>query len=169
MTEIPTLSTERLFLRPFREEDLDGYAQICGDGEVMRYVGEGKPLSRADAWRQMALSLGHWHLRGYGMWGVEEKQTGMVIGRIGFWQPEGWPEFELGWVLGRDWWGKGYGTEGASAALGFAFKELGRKHVISLIRPDNHPSIRLAERLGQTLEGETELFGSLVRIYGVRR
>ena len=85
LAEIPTLSTNRLLLRAFRDEDLDSYAQICGDAEVMRYVGEGKPLSRADAWRQMALSLGHWHLRGYGMWGVEEKQSGTVIGRIGFW------------------------------------------------------------------------------------
>lgn len=169
ITEIPQIPTERLLLRAFRSEDLDQYALICGDPEVMRYVGEGKPLSRADAWRQMALSLGHWPLPGFGMWAVEEKQSNAVIGRIGFWQPEGWPGFELGWILGRQWWGKGYATEGASVALHFAFTELGREHVISLMRRDNHASIRLAKRLGETLEGETELFGSSVQIYGIRR
>lgn len=169
MIDIPTLSTDRLLLRPFRDQDLDAYAAICSDPEVMRYLGDGKTLSRADAWRQMALILGHWQLRGHGMWAVEERQSGLLIGRIGFWQPEGWPGFELGWALGRDWWGKGYATEGARAALSFAFTSLDQEHVISLIHPENRASSRVAERLGEHLEGETELFGRLVLIYGIRR
>jgi RimJ/RimL family protein N-acetyltransferase len=134
----------------------------------MRYLGPGAPLSRAEAWRQMALFLGHWHLRGFGMWAVEEKQSRALVGRIGFMQPEGWPGFELGWALGRAWWGKGYATEGAQVALSHAFTDLGRDHVISLIRPENSASIRVAERLGEQLEGETELLRHRVLIYGTK-
>jgi RimJ/RimL family protein N-acetyltransferase len=167
--EIPILTTERLILRPFREEDLDAYADICADTEVMRYLGDGKPLDRAAAWRQMALIVGHWQLLGYGMWAVEERESGAFVGRIGFFNPEGWPGFELGWTLGRPWWGKGYATEGARAALDFGWRELGREHVISLIRPENQPSIRVAERLGERLEGDVELFGNRALVYGIRR
>jgi RimJ/RimL family protein N-acetyltransferase len=153
----------------FREEDLPEYARICADPEVMRYLGDGKPLARADAWRQIAMILGHWRLRGYGPWAVEERASGALVGRIGFFEPEGWPGFELGWVLGREHWGKGYATEGARRALDHAFTALNRDHVISLIRPDNEASIRVAERLGETLEGRTELFGQDALIYGVSR
>ena len=169
MIEIPTLSTERLLLRPFRNADLEEYAKIFSDPEVVRFLGDGKTLSRADAWRQMAVILGHWELRGYGMWAVEEKQSGALMGRIGFWQPEGWPDFELGWTLGREQWGKGYATEGARAALRFAFEELDREHVVSLIHPENRASIRVAERLGERLEGQTEILGHPVLIYGIHR
>jgi len=169
MIETPTLSTERLLLRPFRNADLEEYAKIFSDPEVVRFLGDGKTLSRADAWRQMAVILGHWELRGYGMWAVEEKQSGALMGRIGFWQPEGWPDFELGWTLGREQWGKGYATEGARAALRFAFEELDREHVVSLIHPENRASIRVAERLGERLEGQTEILGHPVLIYGIHR
>ena len=165
----PTLETERLWLRAFREEDLDAYAAICADPEVMRYLGDGQVLSRADAWRQMALIIGHWTLRGYGLWAVEERATGVLIGRLGFFNPEGWPGFELGWMLRRASWGQGYATEGAGRALAHAFTEMGRDHLISLIRPDNRASIRVAERLGERLERRTDLFGQEALVYGIDR
>ena len=165
----PTLETERLWLRAFREEDLDAYAAICADPEVMRYLGDGRVLSRADAWRQMALIIGHWTLRGYGLWAVEERATGDLIGRLGFFNPEGWPGFELGWMLRRASWGRGYATEGAGRALAHAFTEMGRDHLISLIRPDNRASIRVAERLGERLERRTDLFGQEALVYGIDR
>lgn len=169
MIEIPTLITERLVLRPFRDDDLDAYAEICADPEVMRYLSDGKPLSRAEAWRQMAFIVGHWQLKGFGLWALEEKESGALIGRAGLLHPEGWPGFEVGWTLGRQWWGKGYATEAARTALRYAFEELDRDHVISLIRPENHPSIRVAERLGERLEGEVEFFGGRTLIYGMDR
>jgi len=91
------------------------------------------------------------------------------VGRIGFLNPIGWPAFELGWTLGRDSWGKGYATEGAQRALAYAFTELGRDHVISLIAPANVASARVAERLGEKVEGKTESFGNKVLIYGIGR
>ena len=162
-----TLETERLRLRMFRDDDLDAYARIVADPEVMRYLGDGQTLDRVGAWRQIAMILGHWTLRGYGLWAVEERATGALIGRIGCYNPEGWPGFEVGWVLARAYWGKGYATEGARRALEYAFRELGRDHVISLIYPANAASTRVAERIGEKLEGRTSLYGHDVLIYGI--
>lgn len=162
------LETDRLLLRMWRESDLDAYAEICADPVVMRYLG-GKTFTRAEAWRSMAFFIGHWQLRGYGHWVVEEKATGRTIGRIGFLNPEGWPGFEIGWTLGRDSWGKGYATEGAKRALQYAFTELDKSHVISLIHPDNKASMKVAQRLGERLEGKTQLFDHDVLIFGVDR
>lgn len=164
-----TLETERLILRMFRPSDEDAFARIFADAEVMRFLGDGKPLSAFDAWRQLAFHVGHWELRGYGHFAVEEKSSGRLAGRIGFLNPAGWPGFELGWTLGREFWGKGYATEGAQRALQYAFEEMGREHVISLIHPDNHASIKVATRLGEKVEGKTELFGHEVLIYGIDR
>src|SRR5262245_45370378 len=165
-----TLETPRLVLRMFREDDFESYyATICADPDVMRYLGEGKPLTRSEAWRQMAMILGHWQLRGYGFWAVEERSTGALVGRIGLFNPEGWPGFELGWVLGKTFWGRGYATEGARRVLDHVFDEMGRDHVISLIDPANAASIRVAERIGEMLEGRTQLFGHEVLVYGITR
>jgi RimJ/RimL family protein N-acetyltransferase len=162
-----TLETKRLILRVFREEDLDSYAEMVADEEVMRYLDN--PMNRMEAWRNMAMMIGHWHLRGYGMWAVEERQSGAFIGRIGCWYPEGWPGFEVGWMLRRAYWGRGFATEAARAALNYAFSELQRPHVISLIHPENTASIRVAERVGERLEGRTQVFGVDVLVYGIRR
>src|SRR5262245_1711163 len=164
-----TLETERLILRMFREEDFEQYALICADPEVTRYLGDGKPLERWEAWRQMAMILGHWHLRGYGIWAVEERATGKLMGRIGLFNPVGWPGLELGWVLGRDYWGKGFATEGAAKALEYGFNEMKLEKIISLIHPENRGSIRVAERIGEKLQGHTDLFGHEVCIYGIER
>jgi RimJ/RimL family protein N-acetyltransferase len=162
------LETERLILRQWKLADFEPYASICSDPEVMRFLG-GKPLSRADAWRHMSFMVGHWQLLNYGPFAVEEKSSGNFIGRIGFLNPEGWPGFELGWTLGRQSWGKGYATEAARRCLEYAFNDMDRSHVISLIDPDNHPSIKVAERLGEKPEGTAEVFGHGVIVFGIDR
>src|SRR5436190_21910041 len=163
------LETERLWLRWFREADFEDYCHICADAEVMRFLGDGKPMTPMEVWRQMAALMGHWYFRGYGPWAVEEKRTGKIIGRIGFMNPAGWPGFELGWALVRESWGQGYATEGARAALDYAFREMNRDHVISLIALENTSSIKVAERLGESVEGRTEFLGRTVLIYGISR
>jgi len=167
MNEV-TLETERLLLRWFRESDFREFQRMSSDPQVMQFLG-GKPLDELEAWKSMAAFIGHWYFRGYGVWAVEEKSSGKLVGRIGFMNPAGWPGFELGWTLARDSWGKGYATEGARRALEYAFTEMGRDHVISLIAPENTNSIRVAERLGEKAEGETELLGRNVTIYGIDR
>src|SRR5215471_9786437 len=140
----------------WRNEDFDAYADMCADPEVMRYLAV-KTFDRAQSWRHMALLVGHWELRGYGHWAVEEKASGKFIGRIGFLYPEGWPDFEIGWTLARSHWGKGFATEGARCALEYGFNELNKEHIISLIHPNNKGSIRVAEKLGERHEGETQI------------
>ncbi|HEY6045282.1 MAG TPA: GNAT family N-acetyltransferase [Pyrinomonadaceae bacterium] len=168
MNEV-VLETERLRLRWFRESDFEQFCKMTADAEVMRFLGDGKPMDALNSWRQMATIIGHWYFRGYGIWAVEEKSTAHLVGRIGFMNPAGWPGFELGWTLARDSWGKGYATEGARGALEYAFTEMGRDHLISLIAPANVNSIRVAERLGEKVEGQTQVMGHDVLIYGISR
>lgn len=166
---MPTLETERLILRQFCQADLDAYAEICANPEVMQYFATGQPWTRLESWRSMAVILGHWQLRGYGLWAVEEKASRALIGRIGCWQPEGWPDFEIGWLLKRAAWGQGYATEAARASIQYAFEQLGRSHIISLIAPENYRSIRVAERLGEQLEGKAEVVGRTCLVYRLDR
>ncbi|MGB0713327.1 MAG: GNAT family N-acetyltransferase, partial [Gammaproteobacteria bacterium] len=118
--DIPTLESARLRLRPLVSEDLDAYATLCADEQVMRYVGECQPLDRAGAWRQLAMLMGHWSLRGFGMWAVERVHDGCFLGRAGLHYPEGWPGVEIGWVLGSEFWGQGYATEAGERVFEYA-------------------------------------------------
>jgi RimJ/RimL family protein N-acetyltransferase len=161
MTE---LVTERLELRRWRQADLDAYAAIVADPEVTRYLGG--PLDRVLAWRQIALFVGHRELRGWTNSAVVERATGRLIGRGGLWQPEGWPDLEVGWVLDRNVWGRGYATELGAAVRDAAFGELGVAHVISIIDPANVASVAVAERIGSTFEGNYDLNGAPHLIYG---
>lgn len=165
--EIPALETEHLLLRDWRDADLDAYAEICADREVTRYLSG--PLDRGDAWRQMAQFSGHWDLRGFGTWAVEERATATMIGRIGLHQPEGWPGLEVGWALARGVWGRGYAAEGGAASLEYAWTVLGAERVISIIDPDNARSIAVAERIGETFERSYRLKTQPVSIYGIDR
>ena len=163
--QVPRLSTSRLYLRALGAADLDAYAAMMSDADVTRHLGDGRTLDRAESWRQLALFIGHWELRGFGMWGVEERETGRFLGRIGCYEPEGWPGFEIGYVLARDAWGRGYAREGAAAALTFAQRVLGKTSVISLIRPANTASIAVAASLGARRTGRVEFLGGESAIY----
>lgn len=147
MTTAIELESERLLLRQWRETDADDYFAICHDANVMKYL-TGKPFTRLESWRHLAYLAGHWQLRGFGHWAVELKSSGRLIGRVGFIEPDGWPGFEIGWTLAHDCWGKGYATEGAKAALNYAFDSLAKTEVISIIHPQNTASMKVAERLG---------------------
>ena len=164
---IPALSTQRLTLRGFTAADLDALAPIYADPQVSRYIGDGTPANRAATWRALAGMLGHWQLRGYGMWALIEQATGRLIGRAGLYNPEGWPGLEAGWVLARDRWGRGFATEAGHVVLAYAFTQLGADHLISLIHPGNTASIRVAERLGERLEREIDLNGQRALVFGI--
>jgi RimJ/RimL family protein N-acetyltransferase len=160
------LTTPRLRLRQFVAADHEAYAAMSADAEVMRYIGGGGPVSSDDAWRGIAGMLGHWALRGYGMWALQLRGGGgPMIGRAGFIDPPGWPGFEIGWLLAREHWGHGYAREAVQAVLAVAFGPLRRESAISLIRPGNARSIRLAERLGATLDGRIDFMGGETLLY----
>lgn len=146
---IPRLETPRLILREYRADDFEPYAAFMADPDVARYIAPA-PMNRADAWRSLASSIGHWTLRGYGTWAVERKDDGTFIGRVGMINPEGWPSLEVGWTLGKQYWGKGYATEAANAAIRYAFLTQPVDKIISCIDPDNTPSQQVAQRVGET-------------------
>ena len=165
MLQIPRLSTARLLLREFRADDFEPYAAMMADPDVTRYLGEGRPLSRVEAWRQLATFIGHWVLRGYGLWAVEERATGRFIGRIGCLEPEGFPAFEIAYTLARSAWGCGYAREGAAAALEYARHTLCRPKIASIIRPDNAASIRVAQSLGAVAGETVDFYGAPSVLY----
>jgi RimJ/RimL family protein N-acetyltransferase len=117
----------------------------------------------------MAFLVGHWKLWDAGTWAMEDKESGAFVGMVGFSSPEGWPGFELAWTLVRREWGHGYATEGGRAALNYAFTVLEKDRIISLIAPENRASIRVAERLGETLQGRIEHYGREMLRYGIDR
>ncbi len=160
---IPRIESERLTFREGREADLDALAAFYADEELSKFVGG--PLNRDDAWRRMALGLCHWLLRGFGNWALEEKATGDFVGWCGLWFPEGFPAPEVGWGLIKAKHGRGYATEAALRARAYAYQTLGWETAISLIARGNQRSIRVAERLGATLESATQFRGLDCAIY----
>ena len=163
--EVPEVLTPRLRLRALSLADLDAYAALCADEEVMRHIGTGGPVGRDVAWRHLAMFNGQWTLCGHGMWGVVRRDDGAFIGRVGFLEPEGWPGCELGWTLARAAWGQGYAFEASDAARGFGRQYLGVTDLISMIREANLRSIALAERLGATNQGPIDFLGGQALVF----
>ncbi len=162
------LETSRLLLRQWKPSDIDDYAAICRDSDVMKYLGN-KTFSRLEAWRHMAFLVGHWQLKGYGHWAVEEKESKKLIGRVGYLYPEDYPGFEIGWTLSSDFWGKGYAYEAAVKALDYAFESLNQEEVISLIHPENQASIKLSKKLGQSYLRNQKVMGYDIKVYGINK
>jgi len=149
LNDVPRLETDRLILRGWRSDDLSAFAAMMAEPEVARFLtGDQRPKDRAASWRELALYVGHWALRSYGLFAVEEKQNGAFVGRVGAWQPEGWVGFELGWGLARAYWGRGYAYEAACAAGDWMFATFEPDRLVSLIHADNSRSQTLASRLG---------------------
>jgi RimJ/RimL family protein N-acetyltransferase len=147
--QAPVLETDRLILRPPAAEDFEAWAAFAADEQTMRHIGGVQ--ARSVAWRSICTMTGAWSIRGFSMFSVIEKASGRWIGRLGPWQPEDWPGTEVGWGLTRDVWGQGYATEGATAAMDFAFDVLGWSEAIHTIDPENAASQAVARRLGSTI------------------
>jgi [ribosomal protein S5]-alanine N-acetyltransferase len=165
MNAIPVIETERLRLTAFEEKHFEAYAAMLADPTSTRFVGDGEPLDRMNAWRSMAMLLGHWQLRGFGMWAMELKETGEFVGRVGLHQPEGWPDLEVGWMLRAEQRRHGYATEGARAAIDYAYRVLRAQRLVSLIRIDNAASERVARRLGGRQATTIDFLGGATLVY----
>lgn len=148
---LPDVETERLALRRFRSDDLDGLAPIFAKPEVWMYP-YGRGFTRTEAAAFLDAQLAEWDACGFGCWVASERDTGRMVGYVGLsvptFLPEVLPAVEVGWRFDPDMWGRGYATEGAVAALDQAFATLGLDEVCSLPASDNEASVRVAERLG---------------------
>lgn len=145
---LPILETPRLILRPTRQSDYEGFCDLHGNPRTARFLGGVQ--TPAMVWRTLRTLAGAWMLDGFAMFSVIEKQTGDFVGRVGPWRPHGWPGPEVGWSVREIYEGRGYATEAAIASMDFAFSHLNWADVCHVIDPDNHRSIRLAERLGSS-------------------
>lgn len=165
-----SIDTPRLLLRLPDAADAQPLLDIHEHPDVIKYVvSSSMRRGISGAWSSVAMMLGHWQLRGYGQWTVVEKASGEVIGRVGLWNPEGWPGVELGWIIRHSRWGNGFATEAAQASLDWAWRYLPVDHIISIIQPDNLASIRVAQKIGERLEKTQVVNGSEAHIYGIRR
>jgi len=153
MFTCPTVETDRLILRAFRDDDLAAYTEIHRHPLVRETLHIPKTFDEYEGWKHLTLWNGQWTLRNSGQWCMELRETGEVIGRCGTHRPHrlDWPGLEIGWTLHPDHWGKGYATEGGAASIEWAFANHDDDHLVSLILPSNTPSQAVAERLGFTL------------------
>jgi RimJ/RimL family protein N-acetyltransferase len=146
--DISTLHTARLRLVVPQARHAAAFAALHADPYTMRYIGDGRPLDRTDAWMHLAMLIGHWQMRGYGVWIVEDAGDGSFAGRVGLFHPAGWDEPELNWMIVPALRGRGLATEAAQAVRDVAFGTLGMTSLISLIKPGNEASRRVAAKLG---------------------
>jgi RimJ/RimL family protein N-acetyltransferase len=146
-------TTERLLLRSWRPSDRALFAKLNADPEVVRFISDGVPFTRADSDAVLDAIEAHWHQHGFGLWcAAAREEPDDCLGFVGLavpsFLPAVLPAVEVGWRLARPAWGRGLATEGARASLRHAFDELGLQSVISIIDPDNERSIRVAQKLG---------------------
>ncbi len=159
---IPTVETDRLILRAPQESDFDAHAEFMASDRA-KFIGG--PQDRYQAWRGFTSTIGHWAIRGYGMWLVADKSDDTPLGRVGLIYHESWDEPELGWHIYAAAEGKGIAFEAASAARAYGAAHLGLDGVISYIDPDNTRSAALAQRLGATHERDREFFDAPCQIW----
>jgi RimJ/RimL family protein N-acetyltransferase len=160
------LESDRLVLRRPEARDRDGYAAVFADPEVVRFLGTA-PQTREESSAAIERMQRHWDRHGIGLFSVVRKSDRRLLGRVGFllWDPKRWVhamreplagslETEIGWTLGSEFWNRGYATEAALACRDWALGELGLTRLVSVIAPGNSASIRVAEKIGETLERE---------------
>ena len=157
----PVIETERLILRPWRAADIAPNTAMLSDPPTARYItADNKPVtSELVGWRNAAVMAGHWALHGWGMFVVEEKSSRQYVGRVGPWFPPGWPGFEVGWGIAKEFRGKGYALEAARASIDWAFASFEIDRVVHCIDVENTASQRVALRLGARKDREFDLFG----------
>jgi RimJ/RimL family protein N-acetyltransferase len=165
-----TIETNRLILREIDpDRDFENWAAAMADEDTVRYIG-GKTMNRAESWRNMAMVMGHWTIRGFGFFTVELKATGETVGRVGPWYPEGWPSPEVGWTIYPGFQRQGYASEAARASIDYAFDTLGWQNVIHVILEGNEASIAVARKVGsdliRTQQGLPGITEDTILIYG---
>jgi ribosomal-protein-alanine N-acetyltransferase len=158
----PAPETERLRFRQFTEGDVEGYYEFFADPVTQMIY----PLmNRGLVWREIAKILGHWKIRGFGQWALEDKASGRFVGFTGLWFPGDFDDVEVGYGLHPAFRGRGYALEAARRALDYGYSEHNFQRIVSYIQPINQLSIRVAEKLGAKPAGIFNLLGKAHTIY----
>ena len=155
------LTTKRLTLRLFTEDDLEDHARLYADPDVTRWLSDGPWLgnaARERSERTVRKFIAHWRDYPYGVWAVEERASGRFLGQCGL-NTIADDEVEILWALEQSAWGHGFATEAARAALAYAFDVVGLDRIVALARPENGPSRRIMDKLGMRWEREVDAFG----------
>jgi RimJ/RimL family protein N-acetyltransferase len=170
-TNGPVIETERLKLRQWCADDIAANTAMLADPGTARFITvDGKPVTTELAgWRNAAVMAGHWALHGAGMFVVEEKSTAKFVGRVGPWFPAGWPGFEVGWGIAREFRGQGYAVEAARASIDWSFATFELDQIMHCIDCENTASQAVARRLGAEKQGEIDLFGHVGDVWVTRR
>jgi RimJ/RimL family protein N-acetyltransferase len=158
---VPRLTTDRLVLREYRMSDFDAFAAHLMDPSTA-FLGA---QDRRTAWRIFGCNMGAWLLQGAGWWAIEHRESGTLVGNIGAFFRETWPEIELGWNTFRAHWGRGFASEAALEVTRYAFEVRRERRVTALIDPSNTASLRVAAHVGMTHESDTDFFGGTTGRY----
>lgn len=165
--ELHSIETARLRLRMFRPQDLDPLAALFADPDVMRYVGDGKPVLRDEAEKALISIIQHWHRNGFGRWAAEYKETREFVGFGGL--RSLFEQREVVYHFARAHWGKGLATELATASLRYGFEEHRFERIVAIAKPRNAASIHVMEKLGMHFEMQTIYYGIEVVQYAIAR
>jgi ribosomal-protein-alanine N-acetyltransferase len=165
-----SIETERLLLRPFREDDLDAlYSRILDDQEVARHLESGGPLPLQRTQRLLERFIMHWDDHEYGVWAVTDKGSGGLIGYCGLRDEVEPGGVGMTFALAKSYWGRGLGTESAAAALRYGITRLNIPRVIALTRPENNVARRLLSRIGMRYKQDVKHFEMKMALYIARR
>ena len=161
------LETDRLILRGQEETDLDAIDAMQSDAEVMKYVGDGKTLSREITEKSIRFWKKYGEEKGYTSWAIEEKESGKLIGKCGLCEVQETTEIEIFYMLVKTAWGKGYATEISRAVLKYGQEKFGLKRVIALVYPSNKASQKVILKMGMKYENEKEFRGIKFLVYSI--
>ena len=163
------IETERLLLRPFTSDDLDAFASINADADLMRYIGDGKPQTRAQTEMRLNAILDHWNQHGFGLWAVVDKASNALIGFCGLQYLDNTAEIEIGYRLARQFWRMGFATEAAAATLRYAFEVLGLNRIVAVVQPQNFASQSVIKKIGLRYVKDARFYNSDVEYYAITR
>jgi RimJ/RimL family protein N-acetyltransferase len=138
--------TDRLFIRPFNDDDVEDVYILRSNQEIMRFIREPQKFSESERWLKLISS--RWKTERYGFCAVVEKAKNEFIGWCGLWYLSETDEIEVGYAISKKHWGKGYATEAAQEFLRYGFNELKLEKIVSVARAENKASVRVMEKLG---------------------
>jgi RimJ/RimL family protein N-acetyltransferase len=162
-----TIETARVYLRPFTFDDLDAFAVIGSDPDVMRYIGAGRPLPREETHTRLNAIIEHRNKHGFGVWAAIDKSTGTLMGYCGLQFLDNTSEVEVGYRLAKRFWGMGFASEAAKASLRYGFETLGLGRIVAVVQPGNLASQHVLEKIGLSYVKDARFYNTEVKYYAI--